>query len=72
MVIDTIYFRRGVDKPNTPVDFLVDDSPNNYNYWIQRRGMEHGFILVDQPYNQHIEAKNRITELNQIKEIING
>ena len=28
---DTIYFRRGIDKPNTPVDFLVDDSPNNYH-----------------------------------------
>ena len=67
---DTIYFRRGVDKPNTPVDFLVDDSPNNYNYWIQRRGFEDGFILMDQPYNQHIETKSRIFELDDAVEII--
>jgi len=67
---DTIYFRRGIDKPNTPVDFLVDDSPNNYNYWIKRRGMEEGFILMDQPYNQHIETKNRVFELDDIVSII--
>tara|TARA_Y100000004_G_scaffold34706_1_gene37105 strand:- start:318 stop:890 length:573 start_codon:yes stop_codon:yes gene_type:complete len=67
---DTIYFRRGVDKPNTPVDFLVDDSPNNYNYWKERRGMEDGFILMDRPYNQHIETKSRIFELDDIVEII--
>jgi len=67
---DTIYFRRGVDKPNTPVDFLVDDSPNNYHYWIKRRGMEEGFILMDRPYNQHIETKNRIFELDEVVGII--
>jgi hypothetical protein len=67
---DTIYFRRGFDKPNTPVDFLVDDSPNNYNYWIQRRGMEHGFILMDQPYNQHIETKSRVYDVDSIMEFI--
>ena len=67
---DTIYFRRGIDKPNTPVDFLVDDSPNNYNYWIKRRGMEEGFILMDQPYNQHIETKNRVFEIDDIVSII--
>ena len=67
---DTIYFRRGIDKPNTPVDFLVDDSPNNYNYWIKRRGMEEGFILMDRPYNQHIETKNRIFELDEIVDMI--
>ena len=67
---DTIYFRRGIDKPNTPVDFLVDDSPNNYNYWIKRRGFEDGFILMDQPYNQHIETKNRVFEIDDIVSII--
>ena len=67
---DTIYFRRGIDKPNTPVDFLVDDSPNNYNYWIKRRGMSEGFILMDRPYNQHIETKNRIFELDEIVDMI--
>ena len=67
---DTIYFRRGIDKPNTPVDFLVDDSPNNYHYWIKRRGMEEGFILMDRPYNKHIKTKNRIYELDDIVEII--
>ena len=67
---DTIYFRRGIDKPNTPVDFLVDDSPNNWKYWKERRGMEDGFILMDRPYNHHIEAKHRVFELDDIIEII--
>jgi len=67
---DTVYFRKGFEKPDVQVDYLVDDSPNNYNYWIEKRGMEHGFILMDQPYNQHIETKNRVYDVDSIMEHI--
>ncbi len=67
---DTVYFRKGYEKPNVQIDYLVDDSPNNYNYWIEKRGMEHGFILMDQPYNQHIETKNRVYDIDSIMEFI--
>ena len=67
---DTIYFRKGYEKPDVQIDYLVDDSPNNYNYWVEKRGMSDGFILMDRPYNQHIETKNRIFELDDIVEMI--
>ena len=63
---DTIYFRKGYEKPDVQVDYLVDDSPNNYNYWVEKRGMSDGFILMDRPYNQHIETKNRVYDIDSI------
>ena len=44
---DTIYFRRGFEKAKTPVDYLIDDSPNNWRYWKEQRGFEDGFILMN-------------------------
>ena len=67
---DTIYFRKGYEKPDVQVDYLVDDSPNNYNYWIEKRGMSDGFILMDRPYNQHIETKNRVYDIDSVMEFI--
>ena len=69
---DTVYFKKGWKKWMVDVDYLVDDSPNNFENWVRGRGMQEGFILMDQPYNQHIKSSYRITELNQIKEIIDG
>ena len=70
MNFETVYFRRGKDKWKVNVDYLVDDSPNNYNYWKKGRGMEEGFILMDAPYNQHIDTKNRVYNLDQVKDLI--
>ena len=67
---DTVYFRKGWKKWMVDVDYLVDDSPNNYDNWVRGRGMQEGFILMDRPYNQHIKSNYRITELNQVKKII--
>ena len=67
---DTVYFRKGYEKPNVQIDYLVDDSPNNYNYWIEKRGMEHGFILMDRPYNQHIKTNHRVYDIDSIMEFI--
>ena len=69
---DTVYFRKGWQKWMVDVDYLVDDSPNNFENWVKGRGMQEGFILMNQPYNGHIKSSYRITELNQIKEIIDG
>ncbi len=67
---DTVYFRKGYEKPNVQVDYLVDDSPNNYNYWIEKRGMEQGFILMDRPYNQHIKTDYRVYDIDGIMDYI--
>jgi hypothetical protein len=48
----------------------VDDSPNNHRAWVYGRGMQEGFILVDAPYNQHINSSYRITSLDQVKDIV--
>ena len=69
---DTVYFRRGFQKPDVQVDYLVDDSPNNFKYWVNKRGMQEGFILMDRPYNQEVKSNYRIKELKQVKEIIDG
>jgi 5'(3')-deoxyribonucleotidase len=69
---DTVYFRKGWQKWMVDVDYLVDDSPNNFENWVRGRGMQEGFILMNQPYNEYIKSNCRIKELKQIKEIING
>jgi len=70
MEFDTIYFRRGRDKWKVDVDYLVDDSPENFKAWVYGRGMQEGFILRDAPYNQDINASYRIENLKEITDII--
>ena len=70
MNFDTVYFRKGWQKWQVDVDFLVDDSPSNFDNWVRGRGMQYGFILMDAPYNQHCKSDYRINELKQIKDII--
>ena len=67
---ETVYFAKGRDKWKVDVDWLVDDSPQNWHHWKHGRGEENGFILKDRPYNQHINATNRVKELKEVKEII--
>ena len=68
---DTIYFRKGWKKWMVNVDYLVDDSPNNFENWVRGRGMKEGFILMDQPYNQHIETEHRVYDIDSIMEHVN-
>ena len=70
MDFETVYFRRGKDKWKVNVDYLVDDSPANFDYWVKGRGMQEGFILVDAPYNQHTNSNYRITSLDEVQNII--
>ena len=65
-----VHFVMGRYKWKKDVDWLVDDSPENWHNWKNGRGDDHGFILMDMPYNQHIDASNRIKELKEVKGII--
>ena len=56
----SIYFERGQDKWRVPIDFLLDDSPENYEHWVRGRGNDFGFYLQDTTYNRHIKTKNRV------------
>ena len=67
---EEVHFAKGRYKWKKDVDWLVDDSPENWHAWNKGRGNDYGFILMDAVYNQHIEATNRIKELKEIKDII--
>ena len=64
------HFIKGRYKWKKDVDWLVDDSPENWHNWKKGRGDDTDFILVDAPYNQHIEATYRIKELKEVKGIV--
>ena len=67
---DRVVFARGKDKWQVDVDYLIDDSPVNYNYWKDGRQDEDGFILLDRPYNQKIKSKHRVYNLKESEGII--
>jgi len=69
---DTVYFRKGRQKWKVDVDYLVDDSPSNWDAWVKGRGMEHGFILMDRVYNKHIKSNYRINKLDEVMGIIDA
>ena len=66
----SVVFKKGRRKWQVEVDYLVDDSPNNYNAWLQGRQMEDGFILMDRPWNQKIKSKYRVFNLKESEGII--
>ena len=67
---DKVVFAKGKNKWQVDVDYLIDDSPSNYNYWFDGRQDEDGFILLDRPYNQNIKPKHRVSNLREAEEII--
>ena len=67
---DKVVFVKGSDKWQVDVDYLIDDSPANYNYWKDGRQDEDGFILLDRPYNQKIKPKHRVFNLKESEGII--
>ena len=66
---EEVHFVMGRYKWKKDVDWLVDDSPQNWHAWRKGRGDDHEFILFDAAYNKHIPAENRIFKLTEIKEI---
>ena len=67
---DKVVFVKGSDKWQVDVDYLIDDSPKNYEYWKQGRQDEDGFILLDRPYNQKIKPTHRVFDLRGAERII--
>jgi len=67
---EEVHFIRGEKKWKKDIDWLVDDSPENYKHWINNRD-EDGFILFDAPYNQYLKPTYRVKSLWEITNIIN-
>ena len=67
---DKVVFAKDSDKWQVDVDYLIDDSPSNYNYWKDGRQDEDGFILLDRPYNQKIKPRHRVFNLRGAERII--
>lgn len=53
-----------------PIDFLIDDSPKNFERWIKAGRDIKRFILMDRDYNQDTMAINRIKHLSEAIETI--
>ena len=68
----SVVFKKGRRKWQVEVDYLVDDSPNNYNAWVQGRQMEDGYILMNQPWNKKIKTENRVMNIKEAMELINA
>jgi len=69
---ETVYFKKSAEKWLVEVDFLIDDSPNVYNYWRRGRSSDESFILIDRPHNQKCRATHRVANIEEGMRIING
>ena len=68
----SVVFKKGKLKWQVEVDYLIDDSPNNYHAWVYGRQMEDGFILMDQPWNEKIKSDYRVNNIKEAMELINA
>lgn len=59
---DEVYFKKGRQKWKVPVDWLVDDSPSNYEAWIKNK-KDWNYILLDTIYNRGINPMYRVKNL---------
>ena len=67
----SVVFKKGRRKWQVEVDYLIDDSPNNYHAWVYGRQMEDGFILMDQPWNVKVKANYRVNNIKEAMGVIN-
>ena len=68
----SVYFKKGRKKWMVECDFLIDDSPNNYYAWRNGRGSDEKYILFDRPWNEKINATNRVSSIKEALDIINA
>ena len=66
LIFDELYFTK--EKNNLPIDFLIDDSPKNYEQWTLGRS-KNTFFLFDRDYNKLVDAPKRIYRLTDFIEI---
>ena len=67
-----VHFIKGRYKWKKDVDWLVDDSPQNWHAWKKGRGNDEGFILMDAVYNQHLNATHRVKNIIEVIDIVNS
>ena len=67
----SVVFKKGRRKWQVEVDYLIDDSPNNYYAWVYGRQMEDGFILLDRPWNEKVKSNCRVNNIKEAIGIIN-
>lgn len=58
------------NKHELDIDFLIDDSPQNFDKWVEAGKDPKHFILVDRDWNQHIKVSNRVTSLGDTIKVI--
>lgn len=51
------------EKQELPIDFLIDDSPHNFEAWVKAGRDPAHFILVDRDWNQNIIVPYRVSSL---------
>jgi len=69
---EEVHFTMGRYKWKKDVDWLLDDSPENWHNWKKGRGSDDSFILMDAVYNQHINATHRVKNIIEIIDIVNS
>ena len=68
----SVVFKKGRRKWQVEVDYLIDDSPNNHEAWVYGRQMEDGFLLLDRPWNEKVDAQNRVNNIKEGIELIDN
>ena len=68
----SVVFKKGRRKWQVEVDYLIDDSPNNHEAWVAGRQMKDGFLLLDRPWNEKVDAQNRVNNIKEGIELIDN
>ncbi len=68
----SVVFKKGRKKWQVEVDYLIDDSPNNHEAWVYGRQMEDGFLLLDRPWNEKVDAQNRVKNIKEAMKLIDN
>lgn len=54
----------------TGVDYIIDDSPDNYHDWTLHGLPEDHFIIFDCDHNRHVKVTNRVNSLMEAVKIV--
>jgi len=68
----SVVFKKGRKKWQVEVDYLIDDSPNNHEAWVYGRQMGDGFLLLDRPWNEKVDAQNRVKNIKEAMKLIDN
>ena len=54
------------DKHKLDLDYLIDDSPEHYESWVEYGNKEENFFLMSNCYNEYLNVTNRIKGYNDV------